>query len=330
MKRLFPALRDVLSRAEEAVLCSILASRGSTPRGTGAHMAVFAGGQSLGTVGGGAVEYECQKLARAVLEEKQSSLRQFRLSQAQIGMVCGGDVTVCLQYLPPEKLPLIESIAAVFEEDSDSWLVFDVPETGPIGMGLYIQGRGLIGADIAESALQPLLKSHAASRGSLYAEPLTRAQMVYIFGGGHVSQALAPLLAGLDFRITVYEDRPEFCSAELFPEAQRRITAPFGEILSHISFKPQDYAIVLTRGHECDFAALEQLLRAELSYLGVIGSRKKTAAVNERLRQAGLSEEAFARVHTPIGLPIGAKTPAEIAVSIAAELIAHRAREAEA
>lgn len=329
MKHLFPALRDALARGEDAVLCSILASRGSTPRGSGAHMAVFADGHSLGTVGGGAVEYECQKLAREALATKTSSLRQFQLSQAQVGMVCGGDVTVCLQYMSADRLPLLKSIADTLEEDLDSWLVFDAAEAAPVQMGLYIHGRGLMGADMDDGALRPLLKHHAASLGTLYAEPLTRARTVYVFGGGHVSQALVPLLAGLDFRLAVYEDRPEFCTDALFPQAKRRIVAPFDEILSHIDFKARDYAIVLTRGHECDYDALTQLLQPELSYLGVIGSRKKTAAVNAKLLQAGFSQRDLDRVHTPIGLPIGAKTPAEIAVSIAAELIAHRAREEE-
>ena len=88
---------------------------------------------------------------------------------------------------------------------------------------------------------------------------------------------------------------------------------------------PEDYAVIMTRGHQGDFVVLEQMLRTEATYIGVIGSRHKIAATNARLLAAGIPEEALARIHTPIGLAIGAETPAEIAISVAAELIAHRA-----
>lgn len=327
MKQLIAPLLQALRREEGAVLCSVLASSGSTPRGAGAHMALFSDGHFLGTVGGGAVEYQCQSLARKVLEEKKGCLQPFALSQARIGMVCGGDVLVCLQYLDIRALPLLQAMETAAREAEDSWLVFDARQEEAVTMGLYHRGRGLVGNSVREESLRPLLRPCAAADGGLYAEPFGRARTVYIFGGGHVSQALAPVLAGLDFRLCLYEDRPDFSSAALFPQVQRRITASFEEIFGHIDPRPEDYAIVLTRGHEWDFTVQRQLLQRSFSYIGVIGSRKKTAAVNEKLRQAGISQAAIDRVHSPIGLAIGARTPAEIAISIAAELIAHRARE---
>lgn len=327
MKQLLPPLLAALRRGESAVLCSVLASRGSTPRGAGAHMAVFADGSSLGTVGGGAVEYECQKLAQKALAEGRGGLCRFSLTQAETGMVCGGDVSLCLKLLGEGDLPLLEAMDAAAEEAADAWLVLDSSDERAVKLALYRPCQPLVGAEIPEAALQPLLRRCAAAEGPLYAEPFVRARTVYVFGGGHVSQALAPLLAALELRFCLYEDRAEFSTAELFPQAHRRITASFEDIFAHIDPRPGDYAVVLTRGHECDYAVLRQLLQRKLSYLGVIGSRKKTAAVNEKLRQSGIPQEAIGRILSPIGLDIGAQTPAEIAVSIAAELIAHRARE---
>ena len=157
-------------------------------------------------------------------------------------------------------------------------------------------------------------------------EPLTRAEIVYVFGGGHVSAELVPLLAHVGFSVAVYEDRAEFGNAERFPDAVRIIRAPFEEAGTRISITPDDAIVIMTRGHQGDFVVLEQMLRTQAGYIGVIGSRHKIAATNRRLIETGIPETALGRIHTPIGLDIGAETPAEIAISIAAELIAHRAQ----
>ena len=121
------------------------------------------------------------------------------------------------------------------------------------------------------------------------------------------------------------DDRPEFAAKERFPNAVQVVCGDFGRLDGVFPFRDNDYAVVVTSGHQYDFEVEEQLLRRSLAYVGVIGSRKKTAAVNAKLKAAGILEEKLAQVHTPIGLDIGAVTPEEIAVSIAAEMIAVRA-----
>jgi xanthine dehydrogenase accessory factor len=148
---------------------------------------------------------------------------------------------------------------------------------------------------------------------------------VYVFGGGHVSQALVPLLAGIDFRCVVLEDRAQFAAPELFPDAHEIILAEVGETLKRIHLTPMDYAVVMTRGHRNDLAVQCELLRTDVGYIGVIGSRSKKEFVFGRMREAGFRDSDLARITTPIGLSIGAETPAEIAVSIAAQLIQVRA-----
>ncbi|WP_346664195.1 XdhC/CoxI family protein [uncultured Merdimonas sp.] len=153
-----------------------------------------------------------------------------------------------------------------------------------------------------------------------------KAGKVYIFGGGHVAQALAQVLVFLGFSCVILEDREEFLKKELFPgEVQlRRIDNQ--RIGESVSIREEDCVCIMTRGHKDDLVIEAQVLQTKASYIGVIGSRRKAAVVAEKLRtEYHISPEEIGRIHTPIGLPIGAETPEEIAVSIAAELIRHRA-----
>ncbi|MDL2294392.1 XdhC family protein [Ruminococcaceae bacterium OttesenSCG-928-D13] len=152
----------------------------------------------------------------------------------------------------------------------------------------------------------------------------------WCLGGGHVSQELVPLLSRVGFRCVVFDDRPEFTTEALFPDAVARITGDFENIAASLEIGPGDYVTVMTRGHSYDLEVQRQVLARPSAYVGVIGSRSKIAAVNKRLLEAGVPQREIDRVHTPIGLPIKAQTPAEIAVSIAAEMILIRAGLAEA
>ncbi|MDR3311677.1 MAG: XdhC family protein [Spirochaetaceae bacterium] len=158
--------------------------------------------------------------------------------------------------------------------------------------------------------------------------PQAHADIVYIFGGGHVAQALVPVLVPLGFRLRVFEDRAQFVQKSLFPGADEVILGSFSNIREKIIVSGNDYVIILTRGHIFDYEAEAFALQSAACYIGVIGSTQKRDFINVKLRDAGFGEEAiFAhRVHAPIGLPIESETPEEIAVSIAAELVLWRAK----
>ena len=141
-----------------------------------------------------------------------------------------------------------------------------------------------------------------------------------VCGAGHVGRAVAPLLAGLGFRVVVVDDREEFASAERFPGAEV-VVRPFEGALAAVGVDERAYVVIVTRGHVHDLGVLEQALRLRARYVGVMGSRSKRARLLAALAAAGFSEEVIAGVHTPIGLGIGAETPAELAVSIAAEIV---------
>ena len=145
-----------------------------------------------------------------------------------------------------------------------------------------------------------------------------------IFGGGHISQPLAKIGTMLDYAVTVIDDREEFTTEEKFPEAQHRYFMDFGTVFEQLHFPPDTAYVIVTRGHAGDKVCLKQILEhGKYSYVGMIGSRTKNGKVFDDLRHEGILEERIKEVHAPIGLPIGGQTPAEIAVSISAELIDH-------
>lgn len=340
MKALFDSMLTALRGNTDTVLCSIIASSGSVPRGSGAKMAVFPGGSTAGTIGGGAVEHESVKLAEKALRERAAFTHGFNLTHndtADIGMICGGQVTVYFQFFAggdAAAIRLFEAAAALCRARTDSWLITRIDGGGVTSMGVYDAAAGLrFAGDTAEADILPLLKSRAVlQKGDpmYYVEPLGRAGTVYVFGGGHVSQELVPVLAHIGFPVTVFEDRAPFASPALFPAAESVLLGDFTDIAALVDITAADYIVILTRGHMADLEVLAQALRSGAAYIGVIGSRHKIAATNARLAAMGIPEGELGRIHTPIGLPIGAETPAEIAISIAAELIEHRARLAGA
>ena len=167
--------------------------------------------------------------------------------------------------------------------------------------------------------------SFAKTDSRALAKDLGGCRRAVIFGAGHIARALVPLLRSVEFRPVVYDDRPALADPAAFPDAERVVCGDFRNIASTLPLSPEDYVVVMTSGHLHDLEIQEQILRQELAYVGVIGSRAKIAAVNVRLREAGISEEKLRTVHTPVGTPIKAVTPAEIVVSITGEMIYERA-----
>lgn len=334
MRKLFDLLRERLERGEDAVLVGIVASSGSTPRGAGAYMLVTRQGRVYGTIGGGAVEYRSEQIAAQVLAEKRSRLEFFRLTKNEVrdlGMICGGDVHVYFHYIPggdAALLALTGQIESLFARGEHSWLISDVTPGAETALSVYGESSGLLGRPVPGEVIGQL-GSHDSSitvgDRTFFCETLVHSGRVYIFGGGHVAQALVPVLSGIGFRCVVLEDREEFCRPGLFPGVEETRLIDNERVLDFVEIKKADYVLVMTRGHGFDQTIQAQVLQTPARYIGVIGSRKKTARVFANLRALGCTDQQLARITTPIGLDIGAETPAEIAISIAAQLIAVRA-----
>jgi xanthine dehydrogenase accessory factor len=163
---------------------------------------------------------------------------------------------------------------------------------------------------------------------ALFAEVQPQPYHLIIAGAGHVAVPLATMAALCDFTVTVLDDRPQYANAQRFPTANRVIAGPFRDELrklrgDHPTFDAQTCLVLVTRGHQYDVDLLLEVLDDPLAYLGMIGSRRRIRAVYDLLeRERGIPRHKFDRVHAPIGLDIGAQTPAEIAVAILAEIIA--------
>ncbi len=159
---------------------------------------------------------------------------------------------------------------------------------------------------------------------TLFIEPYLSPHTLLIVGAGYISQYLAAMAKSAGFVVHVMDDREEFCNRQLFPDADRLLVGQFEELLDRVTIDPRTYITIVTRGHNYDQLALEKTLSSTAAYLGMIGSAKKVATIFDNLRRSGVDPAALGAVHAPIGIKIGAQTPAEIAVSILAEIIAVR------
>jgi xanthine dehydrogenase accessory factor len=336
MKALFLRIKEGLDQGEDLALAVIVAASGSTPQGPGAVMLVGGKGRLWGTIGGAAPEHLAIEEGKKLLAEKRSALKTYTLHPGQaadIGAKCGGEFSVFLLTLDSGDARLRALIAAGIEgfaRREPGWFIFSLDERGP---SIGFAGKGGISAWTGErpedfaALLKPRPLREQQGGKTWFALPAAAEGFVYIFGGGHVAQALAPLLCGLDFRCVIFDDREEFTGPELFPPDCGIIRGDFENIGASLSLTEKDYVVVVTRGHAFDFQAEAFALRSAAPYIGVIGSRTKQDFIRGRLKDAGFTPEELdaPRVHAPIGINIQSKTPAEVAVSIAAELILTRA-----
>jgi len=334
MKELFEKMLTACKAGQPTVMVTVIAESGSTPRGLGARMLIGKDGRLCGTIGGGAVEYKAEQLAKEAVIEGRSYTKSFTLRRNEVedlGMICGGNVGVYFQYIAPstDTEELIKRILEAFRLYEDTWLITDISSEESWSMDIYTRSSGSYPLGLSEEDMGRVITSGAcraeADGRKYFTEPLAAGSRVLVFGGGHIAQELVPVLTRIDFRCVVFEDRQDFARPELFPGAEQVIQGDFERISDSLEIRPGDYVVVLTRGHAFDYSVQEQVLRNETVYVGVVGSKTKVAAVQKRLLEAGVSKERIAEVHSPIGLKIGAKSPAEIAISIAGELIQVRA-----
>ena len=332
MDRIFAKLLYEMEKRLDTVLVTIIADRGSTPRGAGSQMLVGDQGRILGSIGGGAVEARAEEMALELIQKKESMCHLFQLherAREDIGMVCGGDVKVLFQFIPGNSEYWVNLSGQILErvaKRNPGWLVLRTDGGNPAL--LDGNGRELLGDGVPGSATRNGWLPFQSS--DYFCLPLPIGERAIIFGCGHCAQALAPLLNTVGFRVTVFDEREEYANPECFPTAEKVVVGDYTKLSDYFSFTDDDYIVIMTSGHSYDLEVQDQVLRGGFAYVGVIGSRRKTATVNKKLLDRGVPEEAITKVHTPIGTSIKAVTPEEIAVSIAGEMIYVRALRREA
>ncbi|MCF8033544.1 MAG: XdhC family protein [Desulfarculaceae bacterium] len=355
MREFLAAVHEHLAMGTDLCLATIIESKGSAPRSRGSQFFVFESGFH-GTIGGGRFEADVIAEARQCMAEAQARMMHHRLmgqDVADMEMICGGNLDVYLEPLraaDQEAQAIYRTAASAAARGRRSLLATLVaPGSMPAVAGrklLLSQDGGSVGSlepggGLVEALGRELARMSGASGPHIWpgdgaqilpaqvlVEPIINRPVVYIFGGGHVSQKLAPLVSMAGFGLVVADDRPEWANRQRFPQADEIWNQPLEAVLEGRELGPDAYVVIVTRGHLFDKEVLGQALKQNAAYVGMIGSRRKRDMIYRALSEQGVAPEVLDGVHSPIGLDIGAETPEEIAISIIAELVAIRAGKA--
>ena len=334
--------RMLESRTHSAIAC-VISRTGSGPREAGAMMLVAEDGFSAGTVGGGLLEAQVMDLAQTVIQSGKPVCETYNLdadAAADDGMICGGTVEVIIDRIYPSDsttIALYETLLNHLKQPNTVHLIISIQEhSGGIrtGLGLFSldgsdPGTLPISAEEVESLAgetgNHLPRLEALREQRFFVLPINLPEVVFIFGAGHISQDLAPFCRTAGFYPVVVDDRKDFANPQLFPDAgEVMVVDSFSGCFDRIDVDEKSFVVVVTRGHSHDREVVSQALKTPAKYIGMIGSRRKRDGIYMTLRKEGFKEVDLKRIYSPIGLNIGAQTPAEIAVSIVAELIAVR------
>ena len=346
MNELYTRCLEILLEGEDVVIAAIIRQEGSAPRGVGTKMLIRRSGAVFGTIGGGILEARVIQLAQEVFADGCSIVEEFVLTAENIeslGMICGGNAEIFISLVSASDSANLElyRCLADLEEGSHSKailvskIIADPESRGLLQQSLIIDDK-IVGLQLTDQEKRLALRFGSGHNSTLAVwegiryliEPLSLSASVYIFGAGHVSMQLVKLASMVGFKTIVLDDRAEFASKERFPDADEVIVLDsFIDCMQNLNISRSSYLIIVTRGHRFDYIVLAEALKTEACYIGMIGSRHKRDAIYEKLRLDGVTDEELFRVYSPIGLPINAETPEEIAVSIVAELIQIRAEQ---
>jgi xanthine dehydrogenase accessory factor len=325
-----PEIRSQLLAGRPVAMATVVRRRGSLPMANDAKLLMFGDGSFEGTVGGGCLEAEVYAIGMRLLAEGGASLDEFHLNEVEegaAGHVCGGTATVFTRAFMPdaETLAFFERAVAAQDLDAPLLVATRLSEASP-AHALVVDGS--VDACLGETdpgAVPTCVSRRTRSSASegWFVERVEPAPLLIVFGAGHCGVALGAAATAAGFRVWMLEDRPPFLAAGNMPWAERLRRVDFGA-LPELPLRRGTSLAIVTRGHEHDLTVLRQVMGAPVDYLGMIGSRRKKLLFREILAGEGADLEAFDRLSSPMGLDIGAETPAEIAASVVAELIAVR------
>ena len=313
--------RKRLGSGESLMLLVVAESTGSSPGRAGYKMLVAADGELTGSIGGGVMEVNLVEQSRALLSATDAALTRFvpgsvveqihqKNSPNPSGMICSGRQTVIFRMLTPDDLSAIENIVALNSTSDTQGLV--ISRSG-FELGHGDQDTGHVSFELLPDD------------DFLYSETLGLASRLIIIGGGHCALALSEVMSRLDFEISIFDDRPDLNTIEKNRFADSvTIVETYDRIGDLIPDSHDLFVAVMTLGYKSDQAVIRSLFNRDFKYFGVLGSRAKVATMFRELEAEGFDRERLNRIHSPIGVDINSRTPEEIAISIAAEIIAVR------
>jgi xanthine dehydrogenase accessory factor len=338
MKPIIQEMARLHDHGEDFALATVIARNGSAPRSTGAKMLVKQNGEITGTVGGGLLEAQVQRLAAEVLLKRRATIQSFAFDNsdaANMDAICGGQVEVLVEWVQAadaETAAVVEGLQQALSRHQKAWLITTFSEAAASTSHALLHPDGTCsGAVPAGLAVETMLETRlpecrVTGPQRILIEPVNIAGTAYIFGAGHVSRSLAEFVKAVGFWTVILDDRADFASRERFPGADELVVLDsFADIGAKITGDRDSYVVIVTRGHMNDRTVLAQVLKLPVGYIGMIGSRRKCALIFDDLRREGYTDEDIQRVHAPIGVAIQAETPEEIGISIAAEMIRERA-----
>ena len=330
---------EVIKAAAESVdgvvLVTVIGTQGSVPRHAGSKMLVRRDRQIVGTVGGGKGEGMAVETAARCIAERSSrtiTVEMQGIEATGANMVCGGTGTMLLEYV--EDAGAYRAARRALDSRAAHRDAEKAPGNGRRGGGIGVRrGHGGIGPAGGGPGPRPAVSRALHGNREAPASPKKRVssttrvlprEKLLILGGGHVGQALADMAAGLDFEVTVVDDRPEFAAPERFRPSVRTLCSGYSEAIASFPFNSATYAVIVTRGHLFDLECIRGVLARTYRYAGFIGSARKAKLLKAQAASDGFESARVAGLRAPIGLDIAAETPAEIAVSILGEIVAVR------
>ena len=351
MEPVFRAALEELKAGRQAVVASVVKTSGSTPQKPGAKLLVRADGSGVGTLGGGCVEGDIWFAAKQLLKRGGGSeMRDYVLNEelaAKDGLICGGTMYFLIDPLRAEGAQEYEGftseVISAYQGGTPVAIVnLMVPPAGSdsthVGAKMLVREDGSSKGSLGMTALDEEARRRAHGLMALgktdyitsptgaeyFIEAYTTPPTLVLAGGGHVSRAIASIAKTVGFRLFVVDDRPEFASKERFPEAEELRVGEYATTIKDLPVNPNTFIIIATRGHRYDDAALAAALETPASYIGLLGSKRKTILIYEELLERGFTAERLKQVYAPIGLDISGRTPEEIAISIMAEVLMFR------
>jgi xanthine dehydrogenase accessory protein XdhC len=317
--KLFAQVLAALDEGRGVALATVTATKGSTPRHVGARMAIVDDGRTLGTIGGGRIEAEVVVAAAAVAAGGAARRVEHHLVR-DLAMCCGGAMSLVVAPAAPSRAAIEGALGAWRRRE-------------PAVLAMRVDDAGLGAMTVAPaSAAEAARWRRPALDGGVLREGIAAPERAVLFGCGHVARALGPLLPPLGYEVVVCDDG-DTGALESPPPWAEHVVESFDVADVERAIGPLgagDHVLIITRDHAVDQRLLEELIARDVGYLGMIGSRGKVGRFRKRLEAKGLDLSRWERLRAPIGLDLGAETPEEIAVAIAAELVALRRRGAPA
>jgi len=330
MKEILDDLNRWLADGERIALATVVWSQGPSPRPVGACMAVTASGKMTGSVSGGCVEGAVFREAQEVLEGAPSKRLRYGVVDEggwEVGLACGGAIEVYVERLAPvhewllEPLQAGETVALVTRLNGGGHLL-----AWPDGR---MRGDQALAGELDTAFPGPLAELRARPEGDCFVQVFAPPPTLTIVGAVHLAQPLVRLAQVLGFRVRVVDARRVFATRERFPTADELVVGWPREAIRPEHLRPKDALVIVTHDPKFDVPALEIGLRSRVGYIGLLGSRSTQGRRRAALKERGFTKEDLARIHGPVGLDLGGRTPEEIALAILAQIVAVRNRKSE-